>query len=66
MNMRRPSAVDCGRLINMALALGVGGILLVRAILREAPWPAYLMGVGFLVFGGYRLYLYTQYRKGGR
>jgi hypothetical protein len=47
---------DYGRLANMILALVVGGVMLIRAMLRGAPWPAYLMGAGFLIFGGHRLY----------
>ncbi len=54
---RRIGWIDYGRLANMVLALVVGGVMLIRALLRGAPWPAYLMGAGFLIFGGYRLYL---------
>jgi hypothetical protein len=57
--------VDYGRLTNMVLALVVGSVMLIRAMLRGAPWPAYLMGAGFLIFGSHRLYCIRRYASRG-
>lgn len=43
-------------LINMLLYFLVGGTLLFRAFFRHAAWPAYLIGILFLLAGGHRFY----------
>ncbi len=62
--MQRLTWIDYGRLLNMALALLAGGIMLYRAVVRDAPWPAYLMGGLFLLFGGHRLVLLLKKGRG--
>ncbi|MFY9270277.1 MAG: hypothetical protein WAO55_11090 [Candidatus Manganitrophaceae bacterium] len=44
-------------LMNMFLFFSVGGTTLYRALFRHAPWPAYLIGVGFILAGAYRFSL---------
>lgn len=51
---------DYYMLVNMILFLVVGGLTLYRAFSQHAPWMSYLMGVGFIFAGGYRLYLFYK------
>jgi threonine/homoserine/homoserine lactone efflux protein len=44
-------------LINSVLFCVVGGALLLRTLLGQAPLFVGLLGAGLLVFGGYRLLL---------
>jgi len=44
-------------LINSVLFCVVGGALLLRMLLGQAPLTVGLLGTGLLVFGGYRLLL---------
>jgi hypothetical protein len=44
-------------LVNSVLFCLVGGALLLRTLLGQAPVIAGLLGMGLLVFGGYRLLL---------
>jgi len=51
---------DYYMLVNMVLFLIVGSITIYRAFFQHAHWLVYLMGLGFLSAGGYRLYLFYQ------
>ncbi len=51
---------DYYMLLNMVLFLVVGSLTLYRAIAQNAPWLSYLMGLGFISAGGYRLYLFCK------
>ena len=44
-------------LINSVLFCVVGGALLIRTLLGQAPLFVGLLGAGLMVFGGYRLLL---------
>ncbi len=47
-------------LVNMVLFLVVGSLTFYRAISQDAPSISYLMGLGFISAGGYRLYLFYK------
>ncbi len=47
-------------LVNMCGFFVTGLLLLIRAGLRGGSWLVYAMGFGFLLAGGYRLWLYRH------
>lgn len=49
---------DYVMLANMVLFIVVGGLMIYRAFSQNASWMPYLMGLGFILAGGYRLYLF--------
>jgi hypothetical protein len=51
---------DYFMLANMILFLVVGTLMLYRSFSQNAPWMTYLMGLGFISAGGYRLYLFCS------
>ncbi len=55
---------DYVMLTNMVLFIVVGGIMVYRAVVSGASLMAYVMGVGFVVYGGYRFYLFYKVFKG--
>jgi len=47
--------------VNMVLFGLAGVVLLYRAVARSGRWPAYLMGLGLLLAGGHRLFLFHRF-----
>lgn len=59
----RMTGRDILMLTNMLLFFIFGTAMLIRAPMRDASYLVYLMGFGFLLSGGYRLYLFYQSLK---
>ncbi len=55
---------DYMMLINMVLFIVIGGIMIYRSVALGASLIAYLLGAGFIAYGGYRFYLLYKVLKG--